>query len=183
MVSCAETDGRERCLSGAIRLPLKAALAGTVTMDRVVAQISQSLNWDYLIALESSLKARGVMTTKVQAELDHHAFTLARRYLVKKGRLGAGPFSAAEEEILEVLAEAVTTLRRSGRLPHNIIKSLCFGGLIAAVQRSVSHAGLLRCRTDFESDAVLRSVFETIVNRHPTAFSAETVELAGLRRV
>lgn len=149
-------------------------------MDRVVAQIPQSLNWDYLIALESSLKARGVMNTRVQAELDHHALNLARRYLLKKGRLGKGPFSAAEEEILDVLAEAVTTLRRSGRLPHNIIKSLCAGGLIAAVQRSVSHSGLLQCRTDFESDAVMRRIFEAIVNRHPTAFSAETVKLAGL---
>jgi hypothetical protein len=149
-------------------------------MDRVVAQISQSLSWDYLIALESGLNARGIMNTKIQAELDHHALNLARRYLLKKGRLGAGPFSAAEEEILDVLAEAVTTLRRSGRLPHNIIKSLCAGGLIAAVQRSVSHSGLLRCRTDFESDAVMRGIFEAIVNRHPTAFSAETVELAGL---
>ncbi|MDR6178788.1 hypothetical protein QE393_002048 [Pseudomonas sp. SORGH_AS 211] len=152
-------------------------------MDRVVAQISQSLNWDYLIALECSLKARGVMTTKVQAALDHHSHALARRYLLKKGRLGLGPFSAAEEEILDVLADAVTALRRSGRLPHNIIKSLCVGGLIAAVQRSVAHVGLLRCRTDFESDVVLRTVFEAIINRHPTAFSAETVELAGLRPV
>ncbi|KUM44688.1 hypothetical protein [Pseudomonas sp. EpS/L25] len=152
-------------------------------MDRVVAQISQSLSWDYLIALESSLNARGVMNTKIQAELDHHALNLARRYLMKKGRLGAGPFSAAEEEILDALAEAVTTLRRSGRLPHDIIKSLGAGGLIAAVQRSVSHCGLLRCRTDFESDAVLRGIFEAIVNRHPTAFSAETVRLASLHAV
>lgn len=113
----------------------------------------------------------------------HHALNLARRYLMKKGGLGAGPFSAMEKEILDVLAEAVTTLRRSGCLPHDIVKSLCAGGLIAAVQRSVSHCGLLRCRTDCESDAVLRGIFEAIVNRHPTAFSAETVRLASLHAV
>jgi hypothetical protein len=94
--------------------------------------------------------------------------------------LGAWPFSPAEEEISDVLAEAVTTLRCSARLPPNIINSLCGGGLITAVQRSVTHSGLLRCRTDFESDGVIRDICQAIVNRYPTAFSAETVELAGL---
>ncbi len=150
-------------------------------MDRVVAQISQVLDWEYLIALESSLTARGLINVKVQAELDRHAHTLARRYLLKKAKLGNGPFSAAEEEILEVLAGAVTALRRSRQLPHNIIKSLRAGGLIAAVQRSVCHSGVLQCRTDFEADGVARGTFEAIVNRHPSEFDADTVAMASLQ--
>lgn len=150
-------------------------------MDRVVAQISQTLDWEYLIALESSLTVRGLINGKVQAELDRHAHTLARRYLLKKAKLGNGPFSAVEEEILDVLATAVAALRRTRQLPHNIIKSLRAGGLIAAVQRSVCHSGVLQCRTDFEADGIARGTFEAIVNRHPSAFDAETINIARLQ--
>ena len=147
-------------------------------MDRIVAQISHVLDWEYLIALESSLTSQGFMNEKVRAELDRHGVTLARRYLLTKARLGSGPFSVVEEEILAVLAAGVATLRRSGQMPHIVIKGIRAGGLIGMVQRRICHPGDTSARSDLQTFGTARGAFEEIVNRHPDAFDPETVKLA-----
>ncbi len=158
-------------------------MQGIAAMDRIVAQISHVLDWEYLIALESSLTAQGLMNEKVRAELDRHGLTLARRYLIKKARLGNGPFSVVEEEILDVLAAGVATLRRAGQLPHDVIKGIRAGGLVGMVQRRVSHPGDASGRSDWQMFGTARGDFEGIVNRHPAAFDAETVKLARFHAV
>lgn len=153
-------------------------MQGIAAMDRIVAQISHVLDWEYLIALESSLTAQGFMNEKVRAELDRHGLSLARRYLITKAKLGGGPFSAVEEEILDVLAEGIATIRRSGQMPHIVIKGIRAGGLVGMVQRRVCHPSDSSGRSDLELFGTARGAFEGIVNRHPTAFDAETVKLA-----
>lgn len=150
-------------------------------MDRVIAQISQTVDWEDLIALERTLANRGSIGENVRAELDRHAHTLARRYLIKRGRLDGAPFSAAEEETLDVLAAAVVVLRRSQQLPHNIVKCLRAGGLIGTTEHSVGHSSGLQYRANLEEDGVARRLLEAIVIRHPAEFNADTLKAVKLR--
>lgn len=154
--------------------------ARIAAMDRVIAQISQTIDWEYLIALENSLTARGLIDMKVRAELDRHAHNLARRYLIKKARLKGDPFSTAEEEILDVLATTVVTLRRTRQLPHAIVKCLRADGLIGAVQRTLCYRPGMLPRSDLEQDGVPRTALEAIVNRHPIDFDADIVAASSL---
>ncbi len=149
-------------------------------MDRVIAQISQTIDWEDLIALERTLANRGLISENVRAELNRHAHTLARRYLINRGRLDSSFFSAAEEETLDVLAAAVVALRRSQQLPHNIVKCLRAGGLIGTVEHSVCHSSGLQHRSNLEEDGVARSLLEAIVVRHPAEFDADTVKVVSL---
>lgn len=139
------------------------------------------MNWEDFIALERTLTNRDLIGDDVQAELDRHAHTLARRYLINRGRLDSAPFSAAEDETLDVLAAAVVTLRRSQQLPHNIVKCLRAGGLIGTVKHSVCHSSGLQYRANLEEDGVARRLLEAIVIRHPAEFDADTVKAASLR--
>lgn len=150
-------------------------------MDRVIAQISQTMDWEDLIALERTLANRDLIGEDTRAELDRHAHTLARRYLIKRGRLDGAPFSAAEEETLDVLAAAVVVLRRSQQLPHNIVKCLRAGGLIGTVEHSVCHSSGLQYRANLEEDGVTRSLLEAIAIRHPAEFNADTLKAVSLR--
>ncbi|WP_115947032.1 hypothetical protein [Pseudomonas oleovorans] len=150
-------------------------------MDRVIAQISQTMDWEDLIALERTLANRDLIDEDVRTELDRHAHMLARRYLIKRGKLDSAPFSAAEEETLDVLAAAVVVLRRSQQLPHNIVKCLRTGGLIGTVEHSVRHSSGLQYSANLEEDGVTRSLLEAIVIRHPVEFDADIVKAASLR--
>lgn len=149
-------------------------------MNRVIAQISQTMDWEDLIALERTLANRCLIDENVRAELDRHAHTLTQRYLINRGRLDSSLFSVAEEETLDVFAAAVVTLRRSRQLPHNILKCLRADGLIGTVERSVCHSSGLQYRSYLEEDGVTRSMLEAIVIRHPTEFNADTVKVASL---
>ncbi|MDT3721524.1 hypothetical protein [Pseudomonas oryzihabitans] len=148
-------------------------------MDAVITQISQITDWEFLIALERSLESRGRLDMSAKAALERQGHLLSRRYLQQKGKLGNGPFSPLEDEVLDVLATATAALRRARRLPHNIVKSLRAGGLIEAVERNVCHAGALLCRTDFEADGIPRGTLERIVDRYPQAFELEARRAAA----
>lgn len=148
-------------------------------MDAVITQISQITDWEFLIALERSLESRGRLDLAAREALERQGRLLSRRYLMQKGKLGNGPFTPVENEILDVLATATAALRRSRRLPHNIVKTLRAGGLIEAVERNVCHAGALQCRTDFEADGIPRGTLERIVDRNPQAFELEARRAAA----
>ncbi len=86
-------------------------------MDAVITQISQITDWEFLIALERSLESRGRLDLAAREALERQGRLLSRRYLMQKGKLGNGPFTPVENEILDVLATATAALRRSRRLP------------------------------------------------------------------
>jgi hypothetical protein len=148
-------------------------------MDAVITQITQISDWEFLIALERSLESRGRLDMAARDALERQGHLLSRRYLQQKCKLGNGPFSPLEDEILEVLTTATAALRRSRRLPHNIVKSVRAGGLIEAVERNVCHAGALLCRTDFEADGIPRGTLERIVDRHSHAFQIDARRAAA----
>ena len=148
-------------------------------MDAVITQITQITDWEFLIALERSLETRGRLDMAAREALERQGLVLSRRYLQQKCKLGNGPFSAVEDEILDILTLATAALRRGRRLPHNIVKSVRAGGLIEAVERNVCHAGALLCRTDFEADGISRGTLERLVDRHPQAFELEARRAAA----
>lgn len=148
-------------------------------MDAVITQINQITDWEFLIALERSLETRGRLDMAAREALERQGLVLSRRYLQQKCKLGNGPFSPVEDEILDILTVATAALRRGRRLPHNIVKSVRAGGLIEAVERNVCHAGALLCRTDFEADGIPRGTLERLVDRHPQAFELEARRAAA----
>ena len=86
----------------------------------------------------------------------------------------------AETEILDTLSDTAASLRRRQRLPHNIVKSLRAGGLIAAVERSVCASGILQCHNGFYEDGLEPGAFERIVMRHPHEFGDHARQSATL---
>ena len=149
-------------------------------MERDFSKISLINDWSYLIALETGLFTRGELSGVVLKALNDQARLLCRRYLVQKSKLDVRRLTPAESEILDILSETAANLRRRGRLPHNIVKSLRAGGLIAAVERSVCASGVLQCHNGFYEDGLEPGAFERIVARHPQEFGDHARQNAAL---
>lgn len=149
-------------------------------MERDLSKISLITDWSYLIALETGLFTRGELSGAVLKALNDQARLLSRRYLVQKSKLDVRRLTPAETEILDTLSETAANLRRRQRLPHNIVKSLRAGGLIAAVERSVCAAGILQCHNGFYEDGLEPGAFERIVMRHPQEFGDHARQSAAL---
>lgn len=149
-------------------------------MERDLSKIPLITDWSYLIALETGLFTRGELSGAVLKALKDQARLLSRRYLVQKSKLDVRKLSPAETEILDTLSDTAANLRRRKRLPHNIVKSLRAGGLIAAVERSVCAAGVLQCHNGFYEDGLEPGVFERIVARHPQEFGDHARQSAAL---
>ena len=123
-------------------------------MERDISKIPLINDWSYLIALETGLFTRGELSGAVLKALNDQARLLSRRYLVQKSKLDVLKLTPAETEILDTLSDTAASLRRRQRLPHNIVKSLRAGGLIAAVERSVCASGILQCHNGFYEDGL-----------------------------
>lgn len=149
-------------------------------MERDISKIPLINDWSYLIALETGLFTRGELSGAVLKALNDQARLLSRRYLVQKSKLDVRKLTPAETEILDTLSDTAASLRRRQRLPHNIVKSLRAGGLIAAVERSVCASGILQCHNGFYEDGLEPGAFERIVMRHPHEFGDHARQSAAL---
>lgn len=133
--------------------------------------ISNLKSWDDLAHFESNVYAKNRMTEEIKTAINVQAADLGNAFISEKTGLDLTELSAAEKEIVQVVSEYVSIMKRQGKYPGRTLEQLKNRGLLESAEISV-------CRNNptlgFQNliDAHHEELsYEKIVVNHPDEFS------------